>query len=106
MQAQGESLRKGFEEIVTLMHVKVKMLVQDAFDNPLFVFRYVLIVAAALSLYIILLETAQVCGEIDSHAVYRSYTSCIYHNTFELKIIIMYTVITVFLHTRRHSDHT
>jgi len=59
MKAKGESLRKGFEEIVTMLHLKATMLVQDAFDNPAFVFRYVLIVAAGLSLYIILLETAQ-----------------------------------------------
>lgn len=88
MQAKGESLRKGFEEIVTMLHLKATMLVQDAFDNPAFVFRYVLIVAAGLSLCIILLETAQVC-----HYVTLVYLYIYYHNIF--------TVLLV-----RLSDHT
>ena len=60
MHAKGESLRKGFEEIVTMLQVKANMLVQDAFENPIIVFRYVLIVAAGFSMYIILLETSLV----------------------------------------------
>jgi hypothetical protein len=66
MNARGESLRNGFEEIITMLHLKAAMLLQDAFDNPSFVFRYVLLVAAGLSLYIVLLETAQVSGAIAS----------------------------------------
>lgn len=60
MQAKGESLRKGFEEIVTMVHLKVTVVVQDAFDNPAFVMKCFSVVAAAMSLYIVLLEIAQV----------------------------------------------
>lgn len=60
MKAKGESLRKGFEEVVTMLHLKASMVVHDAFEDPGEVFKYFLVVAAALSLYIVLVETALV----------------------------------------------
>ena len=60
MRAKGESLRKGFEEIVSLIHIKSQMIAQDAINDPALVFKYVFIISAVLSLYIILVEASQV----------------------------------------------
>jgi hypothetical protein len=60
MRARGESMRKGFEEVARLLQVKASMLGRAAAENPWGVLRGVLAVAGALSLYIVLVEMAQV----------------------------------------------